>query len=92
MKLISILVTIVATSTILSAKCTFESSNYPGYCLRHAYYAIRIDRDDGTTLYDKDSSFKMVASLNGDSNYISFESENYPDTANRQRRSTKSCS
>ena len=79
MKLISILFTIVATSTILYAKCTFESSNYPGYCLRHKRYEVSIARDDGTPIYDQDSSFKMVTSLIGNSNYISFESVNYPD-------------
>ena len=87
MKLISILVAIVVTSTILYAKCTFESSNYPGYCLRHKNYEISIARDDGTTLYDQDSTFKMVGSLIGNSDFISFESVNFPDYYIRHKNS-----
>ena len=35
----------------------YESSNYPGYFIRHQNYRLKIDKDDGSDLFKKDASF-----------------------------------
>lgn len=51
--------------------------NYPGYYLRHQNGIIKMAKNDGTTTFRKDASFKMVPGL-ADSSCKSFESYNYP--------------
>jgi hypothetical protein len=36
---------------------SFESTNYPGYFIRHQNYLLRIDKDNGSQLFKKDATF-----------------------------------
>nr|BFE72910.1 hypothetical protein GCM10020092_062110 [Actinoplanes digitatis] len=54
---------------------SFESGNYPGYFLRHRNYALRLERADGSGLFDADSTFCAVPVAAG----FVLRSHNYPD-------------
>ncbi|MET8150604.1 AbfB domain-containing protein [Actinoplanes sp. NPDC049668] len=54
---------------------SFESANYPGYFLRHRNYALRLDRVDGSALFNADSTFCAVPVAGG----FVLRSHNYPD-------------
>jgi hypothetical protein len=62
---------------LLGKKFRFQSNNYRDRYLRHQNYRIKIDPNDGSGLYQLDSSFRIVPGLAGTG--ISFQSENYPD-------------
>jgi hypothetical protein len=57
---------------------SFESVNYPGRFLRHAGYAIRLDANDGSSLFAQDATFHRTAGL-ADAAWTSFRSHNFPD-------------
>eukprot|EP01084_Bolivina_argentea_P260014 438970_1 len=71
--MIFFLILIVTTSSN-----TFESSNYPGYFIRHRGYKLYVDPYQSSQLFNDDSSFKVVKGLNNNPDYISFESVNFP--------------
>jgi hypothetical protein len=52
--------------------------NYPGRFLRHADYAVRLDANDGSSLFAQDATFHRVAGL-ADGSWASFRSHNVPD-------------
>ncbi|MFC4601831.1 AbfB domain-containing protein [Cohnella hongkongensis] len=60
-----------------SSGVSFESVNFPGYYLRHYNYALRLERKDGTSLFNQDATFNRVAGL-ADSSKSSFQSYNFP--------------
>lgn len=55
---------------------SFESDNYPGYFLRHRNFALRLDRADGSALFDADATFCPVPVAAGG---FALRSHNYPD-------------
>lgn len=55
---------------------SFESLAQPGFYLRHAGWILRQHRNDGSDLFRKDASFKVIPGLVGKG--VSFESVNYP--------------
>ncbi|MFY1673852.1 glycoside hydrolase family 43 protein [Plantactinospora sp. WMMB334] len=61
-----------------SAGVSFESVNLPGYYLRHADYAIRLDRNDNSSIFRADATFHRTAGL-ADPAWTSFRSHNFPD-------------
>ena len=56
---------------------SLESTNFPGYYLRHRNYELWVERDDGSALFGGDASFRRRAGL-ADSAGISLESQNFP--------------
>ncbi|WFE41166.1 AbfB domain-containing protein [Micromonospora sp. WMMD998] len=63
---------------------SWESANFPGYFLRHRGFALYVERDDGSTLFDSDASFHRQGGL-ADSAGLSLESQNYPGRYVRHR-------
>lgn len=61
-----------------AAGVSFESVNYPGRFLRHADYTVRLDANDGSSLFAQDATFHRVAGL-ADGSWASFRSHNVPD-------------
>jgi hypothetical protein len=60
-----------------SSNCfSLESVNFPGYYLRHQNYQIKLDRVDGSNLYDQDSTFCSQSIRSGTA--ITLRSHNYP--------------
>lgn len=57
---------------------SIQSVTYPGYYLRHWDYDFRLEKNDGTTIFAEDATFKKVPGL-ANGSYISFQSYNYPD-------------
>ncbi|MEU4222368.1 AbfB domain-containing protein [Actinoplanes sp. NPDC026623] len=55
---------------------SFESDNYPGYFLRHRNFALRLDRADGSALFDADATFCPVPVAAGG---FVLRSHNHPD-------------
>ncbi|MEU7908750.1 AbfB domain-containing protein [Actinoplanes sp. NPDC049118] len=55
---------------------SFESDNYPGHFLRHRGFALRLDRADGSALFDADATFCPVRVAGGG---FVLRSHNYPD-------------
>ncbi|MFD5824153.1 family 43 glycosylhydrolase [Lentzea sp. NPDC060358] len=60
-----------------SGTTSFESTNFPGYHLRHRNNELWVERGDGSTLFRNDASFTQRAGLAG-SGAVSFESLNFP--------------
>ena len=60
-----------------SGYISFQSVNFPGYYLRHSNYDFILAKDDGTSTFKADATFKKVAGLK-DSTWSSFQSYNYP--------------
>lgn len=56
---------------------SFESTNFPGYFLRHQGFRIKLHKPDGSDLFRKDATFKIVQGL-ANNQWVSFESLNYP--------------
>ncbi|MEU8234143.1 family 43 glycosylhydrolase [Actinoplanes sp. NPDC048967] len=56
---------------------SLESTNFPGYYLRHSNFEGWVRRDDGTAAFRSDASFNRRPGLTG-SGTVSFESVNYP--------------
>jgi hypothetical protein len=66
-----------------SAACaSLESANYPGYFLRHRDYLLRLERADGSALFDADATFCPVPAAGG----FVLRSHNYPDRYVTARR------
>lgn len=63
---------------------SLESTNFPGYYLRHRDFALYVERDDGSTLFDGDASFQRRAGL-ADGAGLSLESQNFPGRYVRHR-------
>ncbi|WP_330293453.1 glycoside hydrolase family 43 protein [Streptomyces sp. NBC_00576] len=61
-----------------SSGVSFQSVNNPTRYLRHSYYQLRLDVNDGTTTFAKDATFYKTAGL-ADPSWSSFRSYNYPD-------------
>src|SRR5690606_35540599 len=61
-----------------AAGVSFESVNRPGRYLRHSGYALRLDPDDGSSLFRADATFHRAAGL-ADGSWASFRSHNFPD-------------
>jgi hypothetical protein len=61
---------------------SFESVNYPGHFLRHQDFRIKLHKNDGSDLFNKDASFIPRAGLAGG---ISYESVNFPGRFLRHR-------
>lgn len=57
---------------------SFQSLNQPTRYLRHSFYQLRLDANDGTTRFAQDATFRQVAGL-ADPSWSSFQSYNYPD-------------
>ena len=60
-----------------SGAVSLESTNFPGYYLRHRNNELWVDRSDGSTLFRNDASFYRRAGL-ADGAAVSFESLNFP--------------
>jgi Alpha-L-arabinofuranosidase B (ABFB) domain/Glycosyl hydrolases family 43 len=56
---------------------SLESTNFPGYYLRHSNFEGWVRRDDGTAAFRADASFTRRPGLTG-SGTVSFESVNFP--------------
>ncbi|MEU4338170.1 family 43 glycosylhydrolase [Micromonospora lupini] len=63
---------------------SLESTNFPGYYLRHYGFALSIARNDGSSVFSSDASFQRRAGL-ADSAGLSLESQNYPGRYVRHR-------
>ncbi|GAA2478665.1 hypothetical protein Ahu01nite_019780 [Winogradskya humida] len=68
-----------------SACVSFESTNYPGYYLRHRNGEIWLDRRQGTSLYTADATF--CATSGRQAGTVLLHSSNYPDRYLSVRRS-----
>jgi hypothetical protein len=60
-----------------SGTVSLESTNFPGYYLRHRNNELWVERNDGSTLFRNDASFSQRAGLAA-SSAVSFESVNFP--------------
>ena len=60
-----------------SGAVSLESTNFPGYYLRHRDNELWVERNDGSTLFRNDASFTQRAGLAAAS-AVSFESVNFP--------------
>ncbi|QFZ21735.1 family 43 glycosylhydrolase [Saccharothrix syringae] len=56
---------------------SLESTNFPGYYLRHRNYELWVERNDGSAVFRADASFTRRAGL-ADASAVSFESSNFP--------------
>ncbi|MGP3912199.1 family 43 glycosylhydrolase [Nonomuraea sp. 10N515B] len=63
---------------------SLESTNFPGYYLRHRNHEAWVERRDGTSLFNADASFHRRGGLEG-SGTVSFESVNFPGYFVRHR-------
>lgn len=50
---------------------SFESVNYPGHYLRHQSYEIKLHKHDGSDLFKKDATFRLVSGLAGQGVFLS---------------------
>ncbi|MEH1125458.1 family 43 glycosylhydrolase [Micromonospora sp. CPCC 206061] len=66
----------IVTGLAGSGTVSLESTNRPGYFLRHKNYELYVERNDGSTLFRNDASFYRRAGL-ADSAAVSFESYNF---------------
>jgi GH43 family beta-xylosidase len=55
---------------------SLESTNFPGYFLRHKNYEMWVERNDGSTVFRSDASFYRRVGL-ADAAAVSFESYNF---------------
>ncbi|MGX7828441.1 family 43 glycosylhydrolase [Actinokineospora sp. 24-640] len=60
-----------------SGTVSLESTNFPGYFLRHRAYEMWVERNDGSAVFRGDASFTRRAGLASGS-AVSFESQNFP--------------
>ncbi len=66
----------VVTGLAGSGTVSLESTNFPGYYLRHKNFELYVEKGDGTALFNGDASFYQRAGL-ADAAGLSFESYNY---------------
>lgn len=57
---------------------SFESVNYPGYYLRHYSFNMIVEKNDGTSTFAGDATFRILDGL-ADSSWSSFQSYNHSD-------------
>jgi hypothetical protein len=57
---------------------TFNNTIYSNGYLRHAGFVAQAGAPDGSTLFNEDASFRVVAGLDGNRKHVSFQSSNYP--------------
>ncbi|ANZ41599.1 alpha-arabinofuranosidase [Lentzea guizhouensis] len=69
----------VITGLAGSGTVSLESTNFPGYYLRHRNNELWVERTDSSTLFRNDASFTQRAGLAA-SSAVSFESLNFPGT------------
>jgi GH43 family beta-xylosidase len=65
------------------ATVSLESTNFPGYFLRHRNFEVWVERNDGSAAFRGDASFTRRAGL-ADAAGISLESTNFPGRYVRQ--------
>ncbi|GIJ77242.1 Beta-xylosidase, GH43 family [Micromonospora phaseoli] len=63
---------------------SLESTNYPGYYLRHRNHQVWVERSDGSALFRQDATFTRRAGL-ADATKVSLESVNFPGQYVRHR-------
>ena len=56
---------ILRSTRRFAGSVVLESSNYPGWFLRHRGNELWVDHDDGTATFDADSSFAIRTPLTG---------------------------
>ncbi|MCX5421720.1 glycoside hydrolase family 43 protein [Streptomyces sp. NBC_00078] len=61
-----------------SSGVSFQSVSDPTRYLRHSFYQLRLDVNDGTTTFAQDATFHKTAGL-ADPSWSSFRSHNHPD-------------
>ncbi|GAA1618750.1 glycoside hydrolase family 43 protein [Actinoplanes couchii] len=61
-----------------SGYVSFESVNFPGWFLRHSNYDFALVKNDGSTAFAADATFREVAGL-ADAAAKSYQSYNHPD-------------
>ncbi|WP_188195759.1 family 43 glycosylhydrolase [Nonomuraea sp. SYSU D8015] len=74
----------IVTGLSGSGTVSLESTNFPGYYLRHRNYEAWVQQRDGTSLFNADASFHRRTGLAG-SGTVSFESVNFPGYFVRHR-------
>jgi GH43 family beta-xylosidase len=67
-----------------SGTVSLESTNFPGYYLRHRDFAMHVQRDDGSATFRADASFVRRSGLAAAAG-ISLESQNFPGRYVRHR-------
>jgi hypothetical protein len=67
----------VVTGLAGSGTVSLESTNFPGYYLRHRNNELWVERTDNSTLFRNDASFSQRAGL-AEGSAASFESVNFP--------------
>ncbi|MFV2109890.1 AbfB domain-containing protein [Micromonospora sp. LOL_015] len=67
-----------------SAGISLESTNFPGYYLRHRNHQIWVEANDGSNLFRQDATFMARAGL-ADAGKLSLESVNFPGQYVRHR-------
>jgi GH43 family beta-xylosidase len=73
----------IVTGLAGSGTVSLESTNFPGYYLRHRNHEMWVERSDGSTLFRNDASFFRRAGLS-DAAGVSFESFNFAGRYIRQ--------
>jgi GH43 family beta-xylosidase len=66
----------IVTGLAGSGTVSLESTNFPGYFLRHRNHELWVERNDGSTLFRNDATFYRRAGL-ADAAAVSFESLNF---------------
>ncbi|WP_434739599.1 family 43 glycosylhydrolase [Micromonospora sp. SH-82] len=74
----------IVTGLTGSGTISLESTNFPGYYLRHRGFALYVERDDGSAVFDGDASFHRRAGLAASAG-VSLESQNFPGRYLRHR-------
>jgi GH43 family beta-xylosidase len=74
----------VVTGLANSAGVSLESTNFPGYYLRHRNHQIWVEANDGSNLFRQDATFMARAGL-ADAGKLSLESVNFPGQYVRHR-------
>jgi GH43 family beta-xylosidase len=74
----------IVTGLSGSGTVSLESTNFPGYFLRHRNHEGWVQQRDGTSLFNADASFYRRGGLAG-SGTVSFESVNFPGYFLRHR-------
>jgi non-reducing end alpha-L-arabinofuranosidase len=70
--------TFIAHKGLAASPCSsFESSNFPGYYLRHSGFQLVLSYNDGSTQFKQDATFCALSGRNGQG--LSFASYNYPN-------------
>ena len=57
---------------------SFQSIANPNYYMRHSNFVLYSQQNDGTTMFEQDSTFYKTSGF-ADSSWVSFKSYNFPD-------------